>query len=322
VALLRQLIRLVPSTIKTELKRRVRVLATPSGSEIVSRLYIPEITETSGGTEIPWKITPAGRRIAWNRPAVTQTFPESRFPIPPPHLTQGYAHDEREFLDMGRRTSETIRRIAAQQGIALGSGRTLEWGCASGRVLRHFADEAHHADFWGIDVDGPHINWAKRNLSPPFRFVTCTSYPHLPFEDNSFDFVFGISIFSHIVHLIDMWLMEFRRILAPGGRALFTVHDENTWEYFGKNGRETNPWVPNEQFSGGLKDDVVVLCDANAPFWGSTFTFFRTEWITEEWGKFLDVVAIEPFAEWYQTAVVLRKPGRFNALGQPPPTDR
>jgi SAM-dependent methyltransferase len=286
-------------------------VAGPTGGEIVSRLYIPEITETSGGTEIPWKITPAGRKIAWNRPAVAHSSSEVGLPVPPAHLTQGYARDERRFLDRGRRTSETVRRIAAQQGVSLGSGTKLEWGCATGRVLRHFADEARHADFWGVDVDGAHINWAKRNLSPPFRFVTCTSYPHLPFEDNTFDFVFGISVFTHIVHLIDTWLMEFRRILVPGGRALFTVHDENTWDHFGKDGGETNPWVTNEQFSGGLKDDVVVLCDANAPSWDTTFTFFRTEWITEEWGKYLDVVAIEPFAEGFQTAVVLRKPARL-----------
>lgn len=310
MALLRRLIRLVPPAVRTELIQRVRVVAAPTGGEIVSRLYNPEITETFGGTEIPWKVTPAGRKIAWNRPPVAQSSSELGLPVPPPHLTQGYARDERKFLERGKRTSETIRRIAGQQGIALGSGTTLEWGCASGRVLRHFADEARQAAFWGVDVDGPHINWAKRNLSPPFRFVTCTSYPHLPFEDNTFDFVFGISVFSHVVHLIDTWLMEFRRILAPGGRALFTVHDEHTWEYFGKDGRETNPWVTNEQFSEGLTDDVVVLCDADAPSWGSTFTFFRTEWITEEWSKYLDVVAIEPFAEWYQTAVVLRKPER------------
>ena len=108
--------------------------------------------------------------------------------------------------------------------------------------------------------------------------------------------MYGISIFTHMVHLIDTWLMEFRRILAPGGLAVFTVHDENTLRFFEKEGDGTNPWVSNDQVAGGLKDDVVVLCDAKAPFWGSVFTFFRTDRIADEWGKYLDVVAIEPFA--------------------------
>src|SRR4051812_18845431 len=205
--------------------------------------------------------------IAWNRPAL-QSSTDGRLPIPPPHLNQGYARDDAKFLRTGQRTSDMIRRMAAQHGICL-IGSTLEWGCATGRVLRHFADETRHrqADYWGVDVDGPHLNWAKRNLSPPFRFVTCTAYPHLPFEDHTFDFVYGISVFTHLVHLLDTWLMEFRRILKPGGVALFTVHDENTWEYFGKPDGEVNPWVTNAEFSGGLKDDVVVLCDAKTPSW-------------------------------------------------------
>ena len=204
-----------------------------------------------------------------------------------------------------------IRRIADQQRCLPALRPGFGMGVCERQGNPSFRRRGtRHAEFWGIDVDGSHLNWAKANLSPPFKFLTCTAYPHLPFEDNSFKFVYGISIFTHMVHLIDTWLMEFRRILAPGGLAVFTVHDENTLRFFEKDGDGTNPWVSNEQLAGGLKDDVVVLCDATAPFWGSMFTFFRTDWIADEWGKYLDVVAIEPFADAYQSAVILRKPPR------------
>ena len=164
--LLRRLIRLVPPSVKAELKQRVKGAASPTGSEILSRLYLPDISETVGGTEIAWKITRAGEKIVWNRPAATQPSPEIGLAIPPDNLRMGYARDDREFLQSGRHTSELIRRIADHHAVSLRSGPVLEWGCASGRVIRHFADEARDTSFWGIDVDGSHLNWAKANLSP------------------------------------------------------------------------------------------------------------------------------------------------------------
>src|SRR5438045_8971578 len=91
MALLRRLIRLVPETVRTELIQRVRAAAAPTGGEIISCLYLPEITETSGGTEIPWKITPAGRKIACNRPALAQSPPYPGLPVAPRELRQGDA---------------------------------------------------------------------------------------------------------------------------------------------------------------------------------------------------------------------------------------
>ena len=104
--LLRRLIRLVPPAVKAELKQRVKGAASPTGSEILSRLYLPDISETFGGTEIAWKITRAGRKIAWNRPAAAQPSPEMGLAIPPHDLRMGYAREDREFLQSGRRTSE------------------------------------------------------------------------------------------------------------------------------------------------------------------------------------------------------------------------
>ena len=34
-------------------------------------------------------------------------------------------------------------------------------------------------NFWGIDIAGSHINWAKANLSPPFKFMSCTAFTRI-----------------------------------------------------------------------------------------------------------------------------------------------
>jgi SAM-dependent methyltransferase len=48
----------------------------------------------------------------------------------------------------------------------------------------------------------------------------CTDAERLPFEDDSFDLVFGHAILHHIPDL-DQAFSEFRRVLRPGGRIAF-----------------------------------------------------------------------------------------------------
>src|SRR5260370_19542751 len=110
---------------------------------------------------------------------------DGRLPLPPTELRMGHADDDAQYLQAGRNSSGFIRSILKREGVALTPGQSiLEWGCAGGRVLRHFASEAAHSEVWGIDQHGPSISCCKRNLSPPFNIMTCTACPHLSFEDN------------------------------------------------------------------------------------------------------------------------------------------
>lgn len=236
-------------------------------------------------------------------------------PLPPPDLRMGYGASDEHYLTLGRDTHGALLRVLAREGAVPGPGtKLLEWGCATGRVLRHFQDVAEGGEAWGTDQDARSILWAKQNLSPPFRFVTCTALPHLPFEDNSFQVVYGISVFTHMLHLQDMWLMEFRRILAPGGYALFTIHDEHSWDYLATHPHWLKYWADffsADDLKGPLQHDVLVLTrPGSAGSWGDLRVFQRSSWVTREWGRYLDVVAIEPCFEVYQTLVLLRKPDR------------
>jgi SAM-dependent methyltransferase len=150
-------------------------------------------------------------------------------PIPPQWLWMGYGDTPEQYLESGRASFEHITRVTSASGFSFEAAmRILDFGCASGRTLRWFHDLSGRCEPWGVDILDECIMWCQRHLSPPFRFAATTSFPHLPFEDEYFDFIYTESVFTHIADLADMWLLELRRILRPGGRLGITLHDNHT----------------------------------------------------------------------------------------------
>src|SRR5262249_23459719 len=116
-------------------------------------------------------------------------------------------------------------------GLALGPGSNiLDLGSADGFMIRWLRESALTGEVWGADINGTHMVWCQQNLSPPFKFVTTTSFPHLPFEDRYFDLIYTGSVFTHIADLAEAWLLELKRIVKPGGRLYITVHDKHSIE--------------------------------------------------------------------------------------------
>lgn len=296
--MIRLLTRIVPGSVKQRLRAQIKHEASAAldPNDILRALYTPVSYRSHG----PW--------LTWDWQ--TSDRPDSGLPLPPREFRMGHSADDARYLEAGRASSGFMRGILQREGVALTPGASiLEWGCAGGRVLRHFAPEAAHSEVWGVDQHGPSIAWCKRNLSPPFKFMTCTAFPHLPFEDNTFTLVYAGSVFTHILHLMDAWVMEFRRILKPGGLALFTVHDEHTWEHLATSEGQKRIVDPDrlEEFAGTLQHEVSFLYAGGT--WYRVVSFLRSDWIKREWGQYLEVVSLEPRSESYQTTVVLRKPG-------------
>ena len=244
----------------------------------------------------------------------------AELPIPPPHLRPGAvdkfcaANRNRQpqpnedpevaYLRSGKAVADAIAVAIESQGASVASvGNVLDWGCSSGRVLRHFAEPAKNAEFWGVDVAAPFVRWAQEHISPPFFFTTATSLPHLPFEDNFFGLVYSISVVTHIEHLRDAWLTELRRVLKPGGLALLTIMDEHTLDAYAELGRP--PWLPrNLSLEEMKRHDEALL---RGPDWSLTFVFLRSDYCVREWGRIFDVVDVIPHFEFAQTAILLRK---------------
>jgi len=228
----------------------------------------------------------------------------SGLPLPPPSLRMDYDEDDAAYLESGARVADALRTILRDHRVSIEPGDSmLDWGCASGRVLRHFAPEAAHAKAWGIEPAEDYILWNKANLSPPFRFLTGTEYPHLPFPDGTFKFIYGISVFTHLEFLVDQWLMEMRRVLHPEGLAVFTVHNEDSIAHL-KTIPISQGMAGRLDFDAAVQHDQYILTGES---WADTFPFVTSEHLRREWGTYLNVAEIRPaFTDHGQTAVILR----------------
>jgi len=206
---------------------------------------------------------------------------------------------------------ETLRRELIASGTDISAcKRILDFGCGAGRMLRWLAYLADECELWGADVSAEHILWCQQHLSPPFRFVTTTSCPHLPFEDCYFDLVYAGSVFTHIPDLADAWLLEIRRILRPGGLAYLTVHDRSTLQCL-----ERSPRRPLARRLSSLPESLR--------FWRHDFgmftikrgfgslVFYEEAFIRRHWGRFFDILRLVPEAYECQTALLLSKATGF-----------
>jgi SAM-dependent methyltransferase len=120
------------------------------------------------------------------------------------------------------------------------SDRVLDIGSGVGRVaipLTHYLDRTGSYD--GFDVVRRGVVWCQRHITPRypnFRFhhvnvrnseyrdsgMSATDF-HFPFPDDSFDFVFATSLFTHLVFAeTRRYLHESARVLTSGGRLVAT----------------------------------------------------------------------------------------------------
>ena len=151
-------------------------------------------------------------------------------PVPPKEtwISEKYGKTPAEYLASGVRDTEQMLDILRRDGIELESlGNILEFGCGDGRMIRCLEHLTGAREIWGTDIDAGRILWCKQHLCPPFRFLTTTTVPHLPFEDRYFDFAYAGSVFTHIDDLADAWFAELRRVLRVGGTLFVTVHLQN-----------------------------------------------------------------------------------------------
>lgn len=145
--------------------------------------------------------------------------------LPPPELLANIQMTPfvSEYLAVGRRSATTIVSELALAGASPGStARVLDFGCGSARTLRHIAGQTSWKLF-GCDVDAAAIGWATANF-PQIDFRVNEARPPLPYDDDSFDAAYAVSLFTHFSETDQRaWLAELQRIVRPSGLILFST---------------------------------------------------------------------------------------------------
>jgi SAM-dependent methyltransferase len=131
----------------------------------------------------------------------------------------------RRFEATGAQGATWIRGMLARNGVEMDAiGELLDFGCGCGRVIRHWKDLPGKVR--GTDYNPHLVAWCAAQLS--FAEFDVNSFePPLPFEDDRFDLIYSISIFTHLDAPQQVpWMRELTRVVRPGGLVLITVSGE------------------------------------------------------------------------------------------------
>lgn len=233
-------------------------------------------------------------------------------PLPAPEDRFGYPAEDATYLSMGELDARIFkgqieRHLPRQSGVAI-----LDFGCSSGRVLRHFESERRERGWqlYGIDVQARAIEWLRLNFPDEYTVATTTVLPHLPFEDNSLDVIYGISVFTHIKYLWDMWLLELRRVLRPGGLLIQTIHTEKAWAFYYRNRNES--WVKDNHSARMLEREDMPSDWFHYGDIAVSQAFWKADVAKRNWGRYFDVLDLLPPQHdmSFQDVMVCRKPAR------------
>jgi glycosyltransferase involved in cell wall biosynthesis/SAM-dependent methyltransferase len=158
-----------------------------------------------------------------------QSVDDRGHPLPPRKLRTLVAgrSDAEYFLDTGRRQAAFLRRLLERNGTPIESmSAVLDFGCGCGRIARWWWD-LENVEVFGCDVNPELIAWARAEL-PFMNAAVSGESPPLPYPDDSFDFAYALSIFTHLpVESEGPWLRELRRVIKPGGLLLLTTAGES-----------------------------------------------------------------------------------------------
>ena len=225
---------------------------------------------------------------------------ERSAPLPPRALAiRAGVPDPADVIDsyraVGRDSRTTILELLGPSWSFEGK-RVLDFGCGSGKVMRHFLPEAGDCELWGCDIDERSVDWINAELHPPLRAFVNGEAPPLDQPAESFDLVWSVSVFTHLTDHWAGWLAEIHRVLKPGGQAIVSFLGGAMYEVC-----NDEAWDPD-------RIGMTVLSHGQNWELGGPTVFHSPWWLREHWGRAFEIVQMrEGSAPREHGLVVLRR---------------
>lgn len=150
------------------------------------------------------------------------------FKLPPDYLMyESFQMDYQKYYQSGKKNATWLSSLF-EKHVALENKKILDWGCGPGRIIRHLPEViGNNCSFYGSDYNSASIKWCKENLLG-IEFNNNTLEAKLPYPNNEFDVIYGLSIITHLSKEKHIeWFQELYRVLKPNGILLLTAQGDN-----------------------------------------------------------------------------------------------
>ncbi|HLX31783.1 MAG TPA: class I SAM-dependent methyltransferase [Gaiellaceae bacterium] len=206
--------------------------------------------------ELRWSLRRRYSGVLWQNPVVKALMPLVDAADKLVRLTRGLGHlppfsvrmhatsvvgefGGRRWVRNGKQLTRTLTDLGLQP-----DHRVLEIGCGPGRQALALADYLQPGGYVGFDIDPQSIRACKAQPAlAKFEFIladvenevynpgggTKGSEYRFPLDDDSFDFVFLASVYTHLLEDdCANYAREMMRLLKPGGTAAVSTYLQTT----------------------------------------------------------------------------------------------
>lgn len=148
--------------------------------------------------------------------------------LPPDYLMyESFQLDYAKYYHGGSKTAKWLIGLL-EKHTNLEGKKILDWGCGPGRIVRHLPQLTNYrSELFATDYNESSINWCK-------EYIEGVTFDHngieakLAYGKNTFDIIYGISIFTHLSEQMHTaWTIELSRVLKEGGILLVTTQGDN-----------------------------------------------------------------------------------------------